>query len=116
MKLISSITKDANQIITLVLDDGSRMILTLVYKDNQQGWFYSISYGTVFNCNNRRIVTSPNMLRAFRDIINFGLACMSSDGYEPVFIDDFSTERAKLYILNSTEVQYVEDNIIGKNV
>jgi hypothetical protein len=114
VKLIDSITKDPNQIVTIVLEDGSRITLTLVYKENQRGWFSSISYGTIFNVNNRRIVSSPNMLRAFRGIINFGLACVISDGYEPVFVDDFSTGRAKLYTLNQTDVDFVETTVIGQ--
>jgi hypothetical protein len=113
MNLIDSITSDANQEINVVLDNGTRIVLTIIYKTNQSGWFYSISYGSIFNVNNRRVVTSPNMLRAFRDILPFGLACATDDGSEPVFIDDFSTGRAKMYSLNETDIANVESGIIA---
>lgn len=109
MTLIDSITDQPNQKIGLILEDGSKISMSLIYRSNQQGWFYTIE--GVFD--NRRIVTSPNMLRAFRDILSFGLACATSDGYEPVFVDDFSTGRAKLYLLNAADLALVESEIIG---
>lgn len=113
MKLINTITKDPKQTTTVILDDGSRVVLTLVYKQNQQGWFYSISYGTLFNVNNRRVTASPNMLRAFRNILSFGLVCITNDGYEPVFIDDFSGGRAKMFVLEQADMDQVEVAISG---
>ena len=111
MTLITSITDSANQTLGLLLEDGSKVTLNLTYKSNQQGWFYSLTWGSI-SMNNRRLVASPNLLRAFRDIIPFGFACVTSDGYEPIFIDDFSTGRAKFYLLNSTDIGLVETTII----
>jgi hypothetical protein len=113
MTLIDSITDQANQTIGLILDSGVKITMTLVYKSNQQGWFYSLSQGSVSLFKNRRMVASPNMLRAFRDVLPFGLACATSDGYEPIFADDFSSGRAKLYLLNAADLAIVESTIIG---
>lgn len=112
MTFINSITNSAKQTIGLVLNDSSKVTLNLEYISNQQGWFYSFTYGN-FTVNNRRMVTSPNLLREFRGIIPFGLACSTSDGYEPIFIDDFSSGRAAFYLLDADDVQTVEDDIIG---
>jgi len=107
MKQITNISNDANQTLTAVLDDGSKLFITLNYKSNQQGWFYSMKYGT-FILNNRRLVLSPNLLRQFRGIISFGIACNVNDGYEPVYIEDFSTGRVSLYVLDSTDIATAE--------
>jgi hypothetical protein len=111
MRLIESITDQPNQSLTLMLEDGTKIAMTLVYKENQAGWFYSLSGGglTVYN---RRMVASPNLLRAFRDIITWGVACTTSDGYEPVFINDFSEGRAKFFLLNAEDVASVETQIL----
>lgn len=111
MKLLDIISADARQEFAVSLDDNSRVTISLWYSSMQAGWFYSVSRGT-FSVTNRRMVNSPNMLRQFRDFIPFGLACIVSDGLEPVFIDDFSTGRASLYILDSADIADIEDNII----
>ena len=107
MKQITSVTNDANQILAVVLDDGTRVSMTLTYCPNQLGWFYSLTYGD-FQVNDRRIVNSPNMLRQFRTIVPFGLACLVVDGYEPIYQSDFVSSRAALYILNEEDVAETE--------
>ena len=111
MRLLDSITSDPNQSFKIALDDGTKVNFSLTYKQGQLGWFYSLTYGS-FQIKNRRIVNSPNMLRAFREIIPFGLACVVLDLQEPLYVDDFSGGRVELYILNPEDVAMVEANIL----
>jgi len=114
MKQFSSLTNDAKQKTAITLDDGTLVSVTLEYRDNQRGWFYSLNYGaTGFVINNRRLVVSPNMLRAFRNIIPFGFACISAGGSEPVFLNDFVSGRVGLYILESSDIPVAEAVING---
>ena len=110
MKLLNALTDKPNQNIVVVLDDGTEVSITLRFSANQKGWFYSVTYGT-FVDNNRRLVVCPNMLRQFRSILPFGLACDSNDGYEPIMVSDFATGRVSLYILTQADVQAIEDMI-----
>lgn len=107
MTIITGITAGAKQAMTLQLPDGSKASFYMEYIDGQQGWFYSLTLGS-FSVSYRRMVVNPNMLRAFRGIIDFGLSCMTTDMYEPIFINDFSTGRAKLYLLDSSDIEEVE--------
>jgi hypothetical protein len=115
MTWINTITSDPYQVMTLKLDNGETIEFTLRYLTNQQGWYYSFTYGA-FSINNRALVCSPNLLRAFRHILPFGLACTTEpapDGqmYEPIFKDDFSSKRAKFFLLNANDVADVESVI-----
>ena len=110
MKLLNIITDYPNQNIVVVLDDGTKVSVTLRYSANQKGWFYTVIYGE-FISYNRRLIVNPNMLRQFREIIPFGLACNSSDGYEPIMVDDFVTKRVRLYLLTASDVSDVESAI-----
>ena len=112
MKQITSISNDAKQSMSFVLDNGEKINISLVYLESQLGWFISIIYGEVLTINNRRVVTSPNFLRAFRDILPFGISCTADNGQEPILIDTFSDGRCKLYVLNETDVEYVETTVI----
>ncbi len=110
MRLINSITSDAKPKIDLVLPDSTVASLTLKYIDNQQGWYADLTYGT-FAYKGFRLTVNPNILRAFRRIIPFGLALTTTDGYEALFINDFSNGRASLYLLDEVDVIEVEDII-----
>lgn len=113
---IINFTADPNQNIIIVLDDGTSINMTLNYSAGQQGWFYSFNYNNgEYVVNNRRLVTSPNMLSQFSNIIEFGFALTTTDGYEPVFLDDFVSGRASFYILESQDVQIIADTIINVN-
>ncbi len=111
---IINFTADPNQNIVLVLADGTTLSLDLSYYAGQEGWFYSLNYNSgQFIVNGRRLVTSPNMLAQFRNIIPFGLAVTTSDGYEPIFLTDFATRRANFYILESLDVEAIAGSIIN---
>lgn len=107
MKKITSITDDYNQNHIFTLDDGSSVNFAINYVPSQLGWFYSVIYGQL-SFDNMRIVNSPNMLRRFRNVIPFGLACTVVDGYEIVNLSDFVSGRASLYVLNPTDVSETE--------
>lgn len=109
MRQITGLTSDANQSQNIILPDGSNAPFSMTYFDNQQGWFFNLSYGANFSLVNRRLVVSPNMLRPWRGIIPFGLALMTTDSYEPIFITDFISGRAILYVLDSNDVQHYEN-------
>lgn len=113
MRYINELTDSPAQRHRLTLDDGTVVDLFLRYVVNQQGWFYDAIYGTSFSVAGKRVVNSPNMLRAFRDIIPFGFACTVEDGLEPILKSDFKTARAKFYLLaNPDEVEAVETQVI----
>ncbi len=111
MRQITAFTSDPTQNITLILDDGAKVAFAMRYVTNQAGWFADITYGDTVLCTGRRLVTSPNLLRAFRGIIPFGIAITVSDGLEPIYIDDFSNGRAIFFLLNEADVAGVEDLI-----
>ena len=92
------------------LESGQTLQFTLRYLYNQQGWYYSFTYGS-YTVNNRRMVNSMNMIRQIRNVVPFGLACLMTDLYEPVFIEEFANGRAKLYTLNPADVALVETTL-----
>lgn len=112
MTQVDIITSSSFQTMILKLENGQLLNFSLWYSYSQNGWFYSFTYGT-YSAYNQRVVNSINMLRKIRNIVPFGLACLLTDKYEPIFIDDFKTGRAKLYTLNSEDVEEVENVLKG---
>ena len=102
MELISNISNSEIQKSTIVLQDGREFNITLEFKKNQIGWFLSLEYGS-FKIDNVRLVTSRNMLYQWRNVLNFGLAVVTDRNQEPMFVDDLTSGRCRLYALSRQE-------------
>lgn len=107
MQQITTLTDDPIQTLGIILEGGTVVQMTLNYVPAQQGWFYSISYGS-FAVTNMRMVNSPNMIRKYRNILPFGLACTVIDGYEIINQNDFVSGRVSFYALNESDIAQVE--------
>lgn len=104
MKLISIIGNDISQVFRISIPETKKYIDALLnYSAQQEGWFLSLEYEN-FKINNLRVVTSGNFLHQFKNIIPFGMSCEVEGNEEPMLQNDFSSKRAKLYLLNSSEV------------
>lgn len=110
MVSIDNISNDASQITVPVLSDGTRITLTLNYLPTIQRWGMEIAYGD-FSVKSIILCNHPNIMRSWRNLIPFGIGCSTLDGADPFNIDDFSSGRATLYVLDSTDVSNIEDKI-----
>jgi hypothetical protein len=113
MKQITEISQDPKQRFDVVTEDNQNFELILEYSDQQQGWFYNITFGD-FALNGARLVTGINILRSYQNIIPFGISILTDDLSEPLFIDDFSTERVRMFLLTEAEVEQVETDFYNK--
>jgi hypothetical protein len=112
MKQIQGITKDAKQLHTIQLDDGSEFSISIEYKEMQYGWFITELIHEDFILRGIQVTNNPNILRQFKNRIPFGLACFSKDDRDPYFIEDLNEQHSKLYILSETEVEAYEEFLI----
>lgn len=111
---VQNLTTDARQKQTLVLPDGTQIILSLYFIPMQLGWFItSLTYGD-FVLTNVRIVNSPNFLHQFRNKIPFGMACLSPSRREPTQQEDFSSGASELYILTAEDVEQYTEFLSGQ--
>jgi hypothetical protein len=113
MVQIDNLTDDADQKTTIVLEDGSSVTLELFFRPAIERWTVDVTYGTELIVKGMTLTLHPNILRGWRNLIPFGMMVYSIDGGDPYYIDDFSSQRIKLYIMDSTEVESVETETIG---
>lgn len=94
---------------TFNLPDGDLIEVTLYFMPMQKMWvFREIIYNEII-IRNVKIVSSVNILRQFKNIIPFGIACDSTEGRDPQFSRDFLEGKNTLYILSQAETQQIED-------
>ena len=114
MYLVSSLSQDYKQEVTLNLYDGSSLRLNIEYKPMQYGWFITELSWNDFKLTNIRIVNSPNLLHQWKNKISFGLACFSVNKREPMLLEDFSSSSSKLYILDKNETKLYAGVLSGQ--
>lgn len=109
MQLINNITNDASQKIAVLFDGtAKKIVLELVYRPTQTGWFLDVTYED-FILRGIRVCISKNLLSQWQNQIPFGLLVVSADGQEPFFVEDFITDRVKIAVLNKEEVEAIDD-------
>lgn len=106
-KQIIEITDEPKQLFTITTDNGDSFKLDLSYSVVAGAWFYNLTFGDIVY-NGRKIVNAPNIIRTLRNILPFGVSISVTDEGEPIFLDDFTSGRVALYILESSEVQAIE--------
>lgn len=113
MYKINKLGQEPKQQITVLLDDNTRIPLTFEYRANQLGWFFGFEYnGEIYS--NIRLTTSYNILRAYRSWLPFGIRCDTIDGLEPIYITDFVTGYASVFLLDKADINTIESNYYVK--
>lgn len=108
MRQILEFTSHPFQTARIPLEDKSGFAqITLYWAPTQLSWYFDIQYNEKVSKGNK-LVLGPNILRAFSNIFPFGLMVVSDDLIEPFQITDFTTQRVKVFILNSTETLQFE--------
>ena len=118
MQLISGINNTPSQIISIAIPDGTTATMTLSYRPNQSGWYFNLSWNgqsPAFVINSMRVTTFPNILNQFRTLFSFGIACVTTNGYEPLNSNDFQNGYANLYLLTPSEVEEINTQIFVGN-
>lgn len=112
MQQITSITSQPKQRMTIVLENNETVDFLLYYLPRQQGWFYDLTYNNL-TVKGSRVTLTPNSLRQFKRIIPFGIGFTSEGDVEPFSIDDFSSGRVSMIVLNSEDVEQIENEVFN---
>lgn len=114
MNYINGITAQSAQITGLTLEDGSVAQLAIYFRPQQNGWFFDVTwpgsdkFPVPFVCLGRRLVTSANLLRQFREVIPFGIGCFTISGADPMTLTCFFDGTAVLTMLGAADVAAAE--------
>lgn len=82
----------------------------LYFRPTIKMWMIDITFNG-FIVNSIRVCNSPNLLGQFTNLLPFGLMTSVGEniGYEPSLIDDFSSKRVTLNILDQSEISQIEE-------
>ena len=112
MNQLTILSSRADQKAFIPLADGSLLQLEFIYRPGIQRWTVDVTH-PLLTLTGYILCVAPNILRQWRNLISFGIAVTSTDGYDPVEINDFVDGRVSVYILSSAEVSLVESEILS---
>jgi len=114
MVQVDNLTDAADQVTNLQMPDGSVSVLELIFLASCARWIYNFSNAQFPDgaVNGQMLCPHPNILRNFKNIIDFGMACESVYG-NVVSIEDFASGNVSLFILDAADVAAVELGIFG---
>lgn len=110
--LLANITNFANQSMVLQLPNGETADLVLVFDATSERWVIDVSYSNTI-IKGKGLCCYPNVLRQWRKVIPFGLACTTRDQTDPFTVNDFVTGRVGLFLLTAEDVLAVEATVFG---
>ncbi|MDD5301501.1 MAG: hypothetical protein PHS14_00215 [Elusimicrobia bacterium] len=113
MYAINQLSDAAFQTTTLQMPDGSTGTLNLYYRASTPRWFFDFLHPALPQGGplGDGLVTYPNLLRPWQNLVPFGFACVTLNGQDPVGVQDFINGYATLYILDETDVLTVEAQV-----
>ena len=116
MYLLTGLTSNTLQRQRLILPNGDPIILVIEFKPLQFGWFIrQLTYELKdFELRGMRINTGPNILYQFKNILRFGMACITKQNREPSLQEDFSSGNSQLYILSESETEELAGYFSGQ--
>ena len=108
MRIINSITSQANQRFAFISDTQEQIIFVLKFDPLQQKWFMDITAGNweLYNC---AVTCHPNILGKYSNEIDFGVQVYTENNIDPFRIDDFESGFATFGVLSEDEVNQIED-------
>ncbi len=112
MRLINRIGALAQQNFILTGNQGQRINMSLRYAPTQEAWFVDFTLDD-FTVRGVRVVSTLNLLRQYRNNIPFGIRVLTNNNLDPYYIDDFSSNRAQMYLLTAEEVAQVESVVFS---
>lgn len=110
---VSQVSDNAFQTMVLQMPDGSTGALNLYYRASAPRWFFDFLHPALpqGGPKGNGLTLSPNLLRPWKNLVPFGLACVTLDGQDPVGSEDFINGDATLYVLDETGVLTIEANV-----
>ncbi len=112
MTAIDNLTDQSDQLTQVILPDGSVLQIELLFMAAIERWILNVSHPLLVT-QGITLADFPNLLRSWRNLVPFGVACQTVSGQDPVNVEDFVNGNAALYALDAADVQAVEQTVFG---
>lgn len=111
-RVLSTLTGSAYQKVSFDTNKGERVNLTFRYIPSQETWFVDVESNslTVYGL---ALQTYVNLLDPYHNNLSWGLYVWSKDGLDPWQVDDFSSGRIQVAIIEDLELAVIQEILNG---
>ena len=114
IRILTTLTDNAFQSLSFVTSEGEEVNLTFRYIPSQETWFVDVDSDSL-TIHGLALQAFVNLLDPYHNLISWGLYIWSKDGFDPWKIDDFSTGRIKVAVIEEFEYAAIEEFLNSGN-
>lgn len=115
IKVLTTLNENAYQTLSFVTNKGEEVSLTFRFIPSQETWVLDVESDslTVYGL---ALTAFVNLLDPYHNNISWGLYVWSKDGFDPWMIDDFTSGRIKVAVIEDFEYSIVEEFLNSGNI
>lgn len=112
IRILTTLNDNSYQSVSFNTKEGELVKLTFRFVPSQETWFFDVESPslTVFGL---ALTAFSNILYSYKNIISWGMYVWSKDGFDPWRINDFSSGRIRVAILEDLENAVIEEFLNG---
>jgi hypothetical protein len=108
IRILTTLTENAYQSLSFVTEKGEEVNLTFRYIPSQETWFVDVDSDSL-TIHGLALQAFVNLLDPYHNLISWGLYVWSKDGFDPWMVDDFSTGRIKVAVIEDFEYEVIQE-------
>lgn len=102
IRLLNTLTNSAYQTVAFTTNEGKDVTLTLRFIPSQETWFIDVESEDL-TVKGLALTSFIDLLDPYHNNISWGLYVWSADGFDPWRIDDFTSGRIQLAVMEDLE-------------
>lgn len=102
MRVLNTLTDGAYQSVSFTTEESEDVTLTLRFIPSQETWYLDVESESL-TTRGLALTSFKNILDPYNNNMTWNLYVWSEDGFDPWRVDDFTTGRIKLVVLEGLE-------------
>lgn len=115
IKILSTLSENAYQTLSFVTNSGEKVQLTFRFVPSQETWFFDVDSPSL-TIHGLALVAFDNLLDPYHNNIDWGLYVWSKDGFDPWRIDDFTSGRIRVAVIEDFEYAIIQEFLNSGNL
>lgn len=115
IRALTTLNENAYQSLSFVTNNGEEVDLTFRFIPSQETWFLDVDSDSI-TAHGLALTAFVNLLDPYHNNIDWGLYVWSKDGFDPWQIDDFTSGRIKVAVIEDFEYSVIQEFLNSGNV
>lgn len=115
IRVLTTLNENAYQSLSFVTNQGEEVNLTFRFIPSQETWIFDVDSDSL-SVHGLALTAFVNLLDPYHNNLTWGLYVWSQDGFDPWRVDDFSTGRIKVAVIEDFEYSVIQEFLNSGNI